>query len=152
MISLTDSVLVVFIAFLLCYSFYDEFGIDMLKGKTLLKVKLNCENRIDCLIFIGLIGILIYHNIAIKGKALTTYLLISLVLITIYISYIRCSKLFFKVQGFFYSNIFTPYHCIEAINLSQDGVLVIKVHKRQLMIKVAQLEDLEKIYHVLERN
>lgn len=87
--SLTDAVLMLFIALLLLYSLYDEFGMDLLKGKTRLKVALKRRNRLDSLIFVGLIAILIYRNVTTNGAVLTTYLLISLALLAIYISYIR---------------------------------------------------------------
>ena len=87
--SLTDGVLLIFTALMLVYAIYDEFGMNLLKGKTLLKVQLKRRNRIDCLIFVGLIAILIYRNVTTQGAALTTYLLISLALIAVYISYIR---------------------------------------------------------------
>ncbi len=51
--SLTDAVLMLFIALLLLYSLYDEFGMDLLKGKTRLKVALKRRNRLDSLIFVG---------------------------------------------------------------------------------------------------
>ena len=98
--SLTDAVLMLFIALLLLYSLYDEFGMDLLKGKTRLKVALKRRNRLDSLIFVGLIAILIYRNVTTNGAVLTTYLLISLALLAIYISYIRTPKMVFKAQGF----------------------------------------------------
>ncbi|NIG88285.1 DUF986 family protein [Serratia symbiotica] len=143
--SLTDVVLVVFVALLLCYAQYDEFGMDLLKGKTLFKVQLSRCQRIDCLIFVGLIAILIYRNVTIGGALLTTYLLISLALMTFYISYIRWPKIFFKAQGFFYANTFIAYNRIKTMNLSQDGVLVIELQQRRLLIQVAQLDDLKKL-------
>ena len=94
--SLTDAVLMLFIALLLLYSLYDEFGMDLLKGKTRLKVPLKRRNRLDSLIFVGLIAILIYRNVTTNGAALTTYLLISLALLAIYIAYIRSPKMVFK--------------------------------------------------------
>ncbi|BBI92430.1 putative conserved inner membrane protein [Serratia symbiotica str. Tucson] len=143
---LTDVVLVVFIALLLCYAQYDEFGMD------LLKVQLSRCQRIDCLIFGGLIAILIYRNVTIGGALLTTYLLISLALMTFYISYIRWPKILFKAQGFFYANTFIAYNRIKAMNLSQDGVLVIELQQRRLLIQVAQLDGLKKIHQLFIEN
>ncbi|MGP0939843.1 DUF986 family protein, partial [Serratia sp. CY74664] len=54
--SLTDAVLMLFITLLLLYSLYDEFGMDLLKGKTRLKVLLKRRHRLDSLIFVGLIA------------------------------------------------------------------------------------------------
>ncbi|QUY46390.1 DUF986 domain-containing protein [Serratia plymuthica] len=150
--SLTDSVLLIFIALMLLYAIYDEFGMNLLKGKTWLKVPLKRRNRIDCLIFVGLIAILIYRNVTTNGEILTTYLLISLALIAVYISYIRWPKMLFKTQGFFYANTFIEYKRIKAMNLSEDGILVIDLEQRRLLIQVTQLDDLERIYHFFVEN
>lgn len=150
--SLTDGVLLVFIVLMLLYALYDEFGMNLLKGKTLLKVQLKRSNRLDCLIFVGLLAILIYRNVTTQGAPLTTYLLISLALIAVYISYIRWPKVLFKSQGFFYANAFIEYSRIKAMNLSEDGILVIDLEQRRLLIQVTQLDDLEKIYHFFVEN
>lgn len=145
--SLTDGVLLLFIILMLLYALYDEFGMNLLKGKTLLKIALKRRNRLDCVIFVGLLAILLYRNIVTEGTQVTTYLIISLALIAIYISFIRWPKLLFKPQGFFYANAFIDYQRIKAMNLSEDGVLVIDLEQRRLLIQVTQLDDLEKIYH-----
>ncbi|MHA7846494.1 DUF986 family protein [Serratia sp. D1N4] len=150
--SLTDGVLLIFIVLMLLYALYDEFGMNLLKGKTLLKVQLKRRNRLDCLIFVGLLAILIYRNLTTQGALLTTYLLISLALIAVYISYIRWPKLLFKAQGFFYANTFIEYSRIRSMNLSEDGILVIDLEQRRLLIQVTQLDDLERIYHFLVEN
>ena len=98
--SLTDAVLMLFIALLLLYSLYDEFGMDLLKGKTRLKVALKRRHRLDSLIFVGLIAILIYRNVTTNGAVLTTYLLISLALLAFYISYIRAPRWCLKHRVF----------------------------------------------------
>lgn len=150
--SLTDGVLLIFILLMLLYALYDEFGMDLMKGKTLLKVQLKRSNRLDCLIFVGLIAILIYQNVTSQGAVITTYLLISLALIAVYISYIRWPKMLFKSQGFFYANTFIEYSRIRAMNLSEDGVLVIDLERRRLLIQVTQLDDLEIIYKFFYKN
>jgi len=150
--SLTDGVLLIFIVLMLLYALYDEFGMNLLKGKTLLKVQLKRRNRLDCLIFVGLLAILIYRNLTTQGALLTTYLLISLALIAVYISYIRWPKLLFKAQGFFYANTFIEYSRIRSMNLSEDGILVIDLEQRRLLIQVTQLDDLERIYNFLVEN
>ncbi|VXC87531.1 DUF986 family protein [Serratia oryzae] len=150
--SLTDAVLLIFIVLMLLYAMYDEFGMNLLKGKTLLKVQLKRSNRLDCLIFVGLLAILIYRNVTTQGAPLTTYLLISLALVAVYISYIRWPKLLFKSQGFFYANAFIEYSRIRAMNLSEDGILVIDLEQRRLLIQVTKLDDLERIYHFLVEN
>ncbi|WON78315.1 DUF986 family protein [Serratia sp. UGAL515B_01] len=131
--SLTNSVLLIFILLMLLYALYDEFGMSLMKGKTLLPIQLKRSNRLDCLTFVGLVAILIYKNIISQGGIVTTYLLISLALIAVYISYIRWPKILFKTHGFFYANIFTSYAKIRAMNLSEDGILVINLEQRRLL-------------------
>lgn len=150
--SLTDSVILIFIVLMLAYAMYDEFGMNLLKGKTLLKVQLKRSNRVDCLIFVGLVAILIYQNVTSQGAPVTTYLLISLALIALYISYIRWPKMLFKATGFFYANAFIDYRRIKAMNLSEDGFLVIDLEQRRLLIQVTHLDDLEKIYNFFLEN
>ncbi|OEU25264.1 hypothetical protein BI323_02910 [Yersinia ruckeri] len=150
--SVTDIVLVVFIALLLAYAIYDEFMMNTRKGKTLLAIRLKRKNKLDCLIFVGLIAILIYNNVVPNGTPLTTYLLFGLALIALYISFIRWPKLLFKSTGFFYANAFIEYNRIKTMNLSEDGILVIDLEKRRLLIQVTQLDDLEKIYNFFLEN
>ncbi|ATM86209.1 DUF986 family protein [Yersinia massiliensis] len=150
--SVTDVILVVFIALLLAYAIYDEFIMNMMKGKTRLQVHLKRKSRIDCAIFVGLIAILIYNNVMSNGAPLTTYLLVGLALIAVYISYIRWPKLLFKNTGFFYANTFIEYSRIKSMNLSEDGILVIQLEQRRLLIQVNQLDDLEKIYNFFLEN
>ncbi|WP_145588758.1 DUF986 family protein [Yersinia aldovae] len=150
--SVTDAILVVFIALLLAYAIFDEFIMNMMKGKTRLQVHLKRKSRLDCAIFVGLIGILIYNNVMAHGAALTTYLLLGLALIAVYISYIRWPKLLLKNTGFFYTNTFIEYHRIKSMNLSEDGILVIQLEQRRLLIQVKQLDDLERIYNFFLEN
>ncbi|AJJ64232.1 DUF986 family protein [Yersinia aldovae] len=150
--SVTDAILVVFIALLLAYAIFDEFIMNMMKGKTRLQIHLKRKSRLDCAIFVGLIGILIYNNVMAHGAALTTYLLLGLALIAVYISYIRWPKLLLKNTGFFYANTFIEYHRIKSMNLSEDGILVIQLEQRRLLIQVKQLDDLERIYNFFLEN
>ncbi|TKI08197.1 DUF986 family protein [Martelella alba] len=146
--SITDICLLIIIIMALVFAIYDEFIVDFyLKGKTRLKIGLQRLNRIDGLIFIGLVGILIYQNITAKGTVFTTTLLLILALMAIYLTYIRRPKLIFKQDGFFYANFFIRYDRIKNMNLSEDGYLAIDLEKRRLLIKVKQLDDLETLYH-----
>lgn len=150
--SVTDIILIVFIALLLAYAIYDEFIMNIMKGKTRLRIHLKRKNKIDCAIFVGLIAILVYNNVMANGEHLTTYLLVGLALIAFYISYIRWPKLLFKNAGFFYANAFIEYNRIKSMNLSEDGILVIELEQRRLLIQVNQLDDLEKIYNFFLEN
>lgn len=148
----TDLTLLAAIAVALIYAIYDEFIMDRRQGPTRLRVLLRRGNRLDALIIIGLLGILIYKNITAQGAALTTTLLFSLILMAIYLAYIRRPKLLFKAQGFFYANIYIPYSRIKSMNLSKDAILVIELERRRLLIAVEKLDDLEKIYNFMIEN
>ncbi|HKN05969.1 MAG TPA: DUF986 family protein [Buttiauxella sp.] len=150
--TLTDVVLLVFIVLLLGWAIYDEFIMDKLKGKTLLKITLLRRNRIDSTIFVGLVAILIYNNVTTHGTPLTTWLLSALALLAIYISWIRQPKLLFKTEGFFFANVWILYSRIKEMNLSEDGVLVLQLEQRRLLIRVKNIDDLEKIYKLMVNN
>ncbi|MCC3701308.1 DUF986 family protein [Rouxiella badensis] len=147
--SVTDIALIIFIIFLLAYAIYDEFIMDKQKGETLLRVKLQRRNKLDAIIFIGLLAILLYNNLNAHGSTVTTYLLISLALIAFYNSFIRWPKMLFKAGGFFYANIFITYDRIKAMNLSEDGILVIQLEQKKLLVRVRELDDLERIYKLM---
>ncbi|MCW7548596.1 DUF986 family protein [Photorhabdus sp. APURE] len=150
--NLNDMVLVGLIILMLAFAVYDEFIVNLLKGKTYLQIKLKRKHRIDTLIFIILTLIVVYNNITSYGSRLTTYLLLFTILVTIYIAYIRSPKLLFKNDGFFYANTFISYSRIKTMNLSEDGILVIGLENKKLYISVTQLDDLERIYKFLIEN
>ncbi|EHD21655.1 MULTISPECIES: DUF986 family protein [Brenneria] len=150
--TVTDIALVILIALALIYAIYDEFIMEIWQGKTRLRVALKRVNRLDALIFIGLVIILIYQNVMNNGAVITSSLLLFLAFMAIYLAYIRRPKLLFKPTGFFYANIFIPYNRIKNMNLSEDGVLVIDLERRRLLIQVEKLDDLEKIYNFMVEN
>lgn len=150
--SLTDVVLVLFIALLLLYAIYDQWIMPRRHGKTLLQVPLQRRSKIDNIIFIGLIMILIYNNVTQHGPVITTTLLMALIAVAVYLAWIRTPQLLLKSQGLFFANVWINYDRIKSMNLSEDGVLVIQLEQRNLLIKVRKLDDLEKIYHVMVEN
>ncbi|YCH29032.1 DUF986 family protein [Erwinia sp. D4-22] len=150
--SLTDVVLVLFIALLLLYAIYDQWIMPRRHGKTLLQVPLQRRSKIDNIIFIGLIMILIYNNVTQHGPVITTTLLMALIAVAVYLAWIRTPQLLLKSQGLFFANIWINYDRIKSMNLSEDGVLVIQLEQRNLLIRVRKLDDLEKIYHVMLEN
>ncbi|CAM3932399.1 DUF986 family protein [Xenorhabdus thuongxuanensis] len=150
--SLNDIVLIVLIILMLSFAIYDEFIINQLKGKTLLNIKLKRKQRIDALIFIILIAIVIYNNVTSHGSQFTTYLLSFIILMTLYLGYIRSPKLIFKKQGFYYTNHFFSYESINAMNLSEDGILMMDLGQHKIYLSVTKLDDLEKIYQFLVNN
>lgn len=147
--SLTDYVIVLFITLFLLYAIYDELIMDRLHGKTGLKVLLKRRNKLDSLIFVGLIAILLYQNLNNHGPQITTTLLLALAFVSLYLFWIRLPKLLFKPEGFYYANIFISYSRIKSMNLSEDGILVIELENRRLLIHVRKLDDLESIYQFM---
>lgn len=149
--TMTDIVLGVFIVALLAFAIYDEFIMPRRHGETLLTIPLLRRTRTDGAIFVGLLAILIYNNSASGGSLLTMWLLFALILMGIYLFWIRAPKAIFKTQGFFFANAWIKYNRIKEMNLSQDGVLVMQLEQRRLLIRVRNIDDLEKIYHILLR-
>ncbi|QKJ87368.1 DUF986 domain-containing protein [Paramixta manurensis] len=150
--SLTDYVIIAFIALFLLYAIFDEFIMGKLRGETHLKILLQRRNKLDSLIFIGLIAILIYNNAIHQGPQITSVLLMALALIAAWTFWIRRPKLLLKKAGFFYANAWIAWSRIGAMNLSEDGVLVIQLEHRRLLIHVKQLDDLESIYNFMVNN
>ncbi|OTA15783.1 hypothetical protein Xvie_02385 [Xenorhabdus vietnamensis] len=149
---LNDIILMVLIVLMLAFAIYDEFVINQLKGKTLLNIKLTRKHRIDALIFIILITIIIYNNVMSHGNQFTTYLLSFIILVTLYLGYIRSPKLIFKKYGFYHINRFFSYESIKEMNLSEDGILMMDLEQNKIYIFVTKLDDLEKIYQFLVNN
>ncbi|NJQ18056.1 MULTISPECIES: DUF986 family protein [Enterobacterales] len=147
--TVTDIVLILFIAALLAYAIYDEFIMPRRYGETLLSLPLLRRGRVDAFIFAGLIVILIYNNVTSHGAILTTWLLCALALMAIYLFWIRTPKIIFKSGGFFFANVWIEYNRIKEMNLSEDGVLVMQLEQRRLLIRVKNIDDLEKIYKLL---
>ncbi|WP_446029408.1 DUF986 family protein [Lelliottia amnigena] len=147
--TVTDIVLVLFIVALLAYAFYDEFIMPRRNGETLLAVPLLRRGRIDAFIFAGLLAILIYNNVMSQGALLTTWLLCVLALMAFYLFWIRAPKIIFKKHGFFFANIWIEYNRIKEMNLSEDGVLVMQLEQRRLLVRVKNIDDLEKIYKIM---
>ncbi|MBA7847690.1 DUF986 domain-containing protein [Klebsiella sp. RHBSTW-00484] len=147
--TITDLVLILFILVLLAFAVYDQFIMPRLNGPSLLAIPLLRRSRVDGIIFVGLIGILIYNNMANQGELITTWLLSALALMGLYLFWIRTPKIIFKKSGFFFANIWIEYKRIKEMNLSEDGVLVMQLEQRRLLIRVRNIDDLEKIYKLL---
>lgn len=147
--TITDWVLVFFIIALLAFAIYDQFIMLRRHGATLLSIPLLRRNRIDGAIFVGLIAILIYNNINNNGAQITTWLLSSLALMGLYLFWIRSPKIIFKSAGFFFANIWIEYPRVKQMNLSEDGVLVMQLEQRRLLVRVKNIDDLEKISKLL---
>ncbi|HCA0566841.1 TPA: DUF986 family protein, partial [Citrobacter freundii] len=61
-------------------------------------------------------------------------------------------KIIFKQKGFFFANVWIEYNRIKEMNLSEDGVLVMQLEHRRLLIRVRNIDDLERIYKILISN
>ncbi|ADO48229.1 DUF986 family protein [[Enterobacter] lignolyticus] len=147
--TITDLVLVLFIIALMAYAVYDQFIMPRRNGPVLLSIPLLRRGRADGLIFVGLVAILIYNNINSHGELMTTWLLSALALMGLYLFWIRVPHIIFKSHGFFFNNVWIEYNRIKEMNLSEDGVLVMQLEQRRLLIRVKNIDDLEKIYHLL---
>ncbi|HFZ8993154.1 TPA: DUF986 family protein [Citrobacter freundii] len=150
--TLTDLVLVLFIAALLAFAIYDQFIMPRRHGLTLLSLPLLRRGRADSVIFVGLIAILIYNNVTSHGALITTWLLCALALMGFYLFWIRIPKVIFKQDGFFFACAWIEYKRIKGMNLSEDGVLVMQLEQRRLLIRVRNIDDLEKIYNLFASN
>ncbi|MGS3447352.1 DUF986 family protein [Klebsiella electrica] len=147
--TLTDLVLILFILVLLAFAIYDQFIMPRRHGPLLLAIPLLRRSRVDGIIFVALTAILIYNNVISHGALITTWLLSALALMGWYLFWIRTPKVIFKPTGFFFANIWIEYKRIKAMNLSEDGVLVMQLEQRRLLIRVRNIDDLEKIYKLL---
>ncbi|MEQ6280545.1 DUF986 family protein [Kluyvera huaxiensis] len=150
--SITDLVLVLFIVALLAFAIYDQFIMPRRHSSTLLAVPLLRPGRVDSVIFVVLIVILVYNNVTSHGALITTWLLCALALMGFYLFWIRSPKIIFKTEGFFFGNVWIKYSRIQKMNLSEDGVLVMQLEKRRLLVRVKNIDDLEKIYNLLVNN
>ncbi|MEA6284110.1 DUF986 family protein, partial [Salmonella enterica subsp. enterica serovar Muenster] len=50
------------------------------------------------------------------------------------------------------ANVWIEHNRIKEMNLSEDGVLVMQLEQRRLLIRVRNIDDLEKIYKLLIEN
>lgn len=147
--SLTDAIIVLCIAALLIFAVYDEAVLPRRRGPTLLRVLLRRRHKIDSLIFIGLLLILLWNNVSHQGPQQTTTLLLVLCFLAFWLFWLRKPKLLMKNLGLFYAGAWIDYTRIQSINLSEDGILVMQLEQRRLLIAVQQLDDLERIYQTL---
>ncbi|WP_318390262.1 DUF986 family protein [Enterobacter sp.] len=150
--TITDIVLILFVVALLAWAIYDELIMPKRHGETLLALPLLRRSRIDGFIFAGLLVILIYNNVTNNGSVLTTWLLCALILLSHYLFWIRAPKIIFKSTGFFFANVWIEYSRIQKINLSEDGVLVMQLEQRRLLIRVKNIDDLERISNLFMQN
>lgn len=140
--------LILAILIFLIYTLYDQFGMDRLKGKTLVKVRLKKQAKLDTAIFIGLLLLLIYQAY-LQGEgiaSLSLFLLAGCVLLSLYAAFIRSPVLILKKAGFFFANLYFEYDKIRAVNLADGNVIVIDLKNgKRLLALVADPQDTERI-------
>ncbi|SUX85337.1 Predicted membrane protein [Citrobacter koseri] len=147
--TVTDLVLVLFIVALLAYAIYDQFIMPRRNGPTLLAVPLLRRGRVDSVIFVGLVAILIYNNVTSHGAQITTWLLCALALMGVLYFLGSRPQDHLQTERFFFANVWIEYNRIKEMNLSEDGVLVMQLEQRRLLIRVRNIDDLERIYKLL---
>ena len=131
------------------FAIYDQIGMDRLKGKTRLKVRLEKRAKSDALIFIGLILLLIYQtqsNINPNPNPTTLFLLALLIILSIYAAFIRSPMLVLKENGFFYGNWYFTYATIHQINLAEKNLLVVDLKNgKRLLMQLTNEHDREQV-------
>jgi len=147
--SLTDAAILLFTVCLMGWLLFEQVITGWLKGKTLLRVSLLRTKATDSTIFIVLVSILLYNNVVSAGSPLTTWLLSLLLLCGVYLAWVRRPVLLFKPAGLWYGAVYIAYSRIQQLNLSEDGVLVVGLGERNLLIRVRDIDSLQKIYHTL---
>lgn len=137
------------LAGLLAYIFYDGILVRVLKGKTVLSVRLRKRNYLDQLILAVLLAIIFISN-TVRGEnnAVMNSVLILLVITLLYNTLIHAPSARFKADGFFYGLEFTKYDQVKNMKLSEDGVLVVDTQRRRMLLYARKIEDLEKILNV----
>ncbi|MCP1204716.1 DUF986 family protein [Pantoea sp. B550] len=147
--SLTDALIACCVAVLMGFAVYHEAILPRRHGPTRLRVTLRRQHKLDSLIFIGLLLILLWNNVSHHGPQLTTSLLMVLSFMAFWLFWLRKPTLLMKNEGLFYAGVWIDYRRIQGMNLSEDGILVIQLEQRRLLIAVQQLDDLERIYNTL---
>lgn len=145
---MTNAIILSGILLFFVYALYDQFGMDILKGKTKLKVRLKKQAKSDALIFIGLLLLIIYqaksqiHTLS----GFTLFLIATAIILTVYGAFIRSPVLVLKENGFFYGNIYFSYDRIRQINLADNNILVIDLHSgRRLLVLLTNPQDTDKV-------
>lgn len=129
------------------YAFYDQYGMDYLKGKTQLKFPLVKRAKTDALIFIGLILLMLYQSYR-ELDTESLFLLATLIILSVHGAFIRSPMLVLKEKGFFYGNIYFSYAKIQQINLAAQNILVIDLKSgRRLLVQLKNAQDCEALVH-----
>ncbi len=142
---MTNSILILCILMFFAYAFYEQFGLDKRKGNTLLKVRLKKRTKLDSLIFVALIGIIIWQT---EGQIArnSLYLLAFLIIISLYMAFFRSPMLILKKDGFFFENFFIEFARIRQINLADDFKLVFDLtNGKRIVAQLMEQQDVDAI-------
>ncbi|WP_017347198.1 DUF986 family protein [Pantoea sp. A4] len=146
---ITQLIIAALIALMALFIIYDELVLPRRYGVVRLRVDLRRRQPLDGLIFIGLLAIVLWNNLSQHGPQLTTTLLMVLCALALWVFWIRRPRLWLKDQGLFYAGVWIAYTRIQDMKLSEDGVLVIQLEQRRLLVRVRQIDDLERIWQTL---
>ncbi|SFG91141.1 DUF986 family protein [Sporolactobacillus nakayamae] len=147
--TLTIALMYLIFAGLFAYILFDDLIVRLLKGKTVLSVRLRKRNYLDQLILATLL-VIIYISNNVRGESSTVIntALILLVLTLLYNTFVKVPTARFKKTGFFYGLGFIKYDQVKKMNLSEDGVLVVDTSRRRMLLYARKIDDLEKILNV----
>ncbi len=146
---MVNFLLILGISIFFLYAIYDQFGTNKLKGKTVLSVRLKRRTRLDSIIFVIIIGVILYQQ-RLQISTTTIFLLLFMVLLSFYVAFLRYPQLFFKKTGCYLDNIFIDYKKIKQVNLSENNIVVIDLtNGKQFLAPLNDPEDKNKIFQLL---
>ncbi|VEJ09891.1 DUF986 family protein [Actinobacillus delphinicola] len=146
---MVNFLLILGISIFFLYAIYDQFGTNKLKGKTVLSVRLKRRTRLDSIIFVIIIGVILYQQ-RLQISTTTIFLLLFMVLLSFYVAFLRYPQLLFKKTGCYLDNIFIDYKKIKQVNLSENNIVVIDLtNGKQFLAPLNDPEDKNKIFQLL---
>lgn len=147
--AITEIILLLILIAYVGYFLFDGLIQPFLRGKTVLTVRLRRKNFVDQLILAGIV-VIIYITDKVRGGGggLTGLFLLLLAMVLLYSVIIYAPKARFKEKGFFYGLTYNAYDRIKNMRLSKDGVLVMEIGRRRVLLFARSEEDLQKILNV----
>lgn len=146
--TVTDIILLMIVIVYSGYYLFDGLIQPFLGGKAVLTVRLRRRNYVDQLIFAGVVVIIYINNKVHGGSGLTDLFLLLLTMVLLYGIIFYAPKARFKEKGFYYGLSYNPYDRIKKMKLSKDGVLVIEMGRRRVLLFARKEKDLQKILNV----
>lgn len=146
---LSHSLLAVTVLVISLFLIHDRILQARRHGRSILVVPLCRRHKMETLFFVLMMIYLIIERQRAPHPLLTIIELSLLILLLLYLGWIRRPHMHFKPNGFFFENIFIAKNRIHNLKLTEQGVLLIQLEHKQLRVHVLDLDDLEKIYHQL---